>query len=171
VLARWTEVVTLPPDFAWIQNEWVLGAVAVLLLAEVVLDKVPVVDHLNDLVQTFVRPAVGGVIFAATAAAQQVDASPWMREHPWVGWLAGVAVAALVHAGKAGARPVVNTTTLGTATPLVSAAEDGVSLALSLVALFAPLLVLVGVLLLGLALFLGLRRLRRRRQRQRSVAA
>jgi len=30
VLARWTEVVTLPPDFAWIQNEWVLGAVAVL---------------------------------------------------------------------------------------------------------------------------------------------
>jgi hypothetical protein len=170
VVARWTEVVTLPPDFAWIQNGWVLGAVAVLLLAEVVLDKVAVVDHLNDMVQTFVRPAVGGVIFAATAAAQQVDASPWMREHPWVGWLAGVAVAGLVHAGKAGARPVVNATTLGTATPLVSAAEDGVSLAMSLVALFAPLLVLVGLLLIGLAMFLALRRLRRRR-RQRPVPA
>jgi hypothetical protein len=172
VLARWTQVVSLPPDFAWIANGWVLGAVAVLLLAEVVLDKVPVVDHLNDLVQTFVRPAVGGVIFAATAAAQQVDASPWMREHPWVGWLAGVAVAALVHAGKAGARPVVNTTTLGTATPLVSAAEDGASLAMSLVALFAPLLVLVGLLLLGLGMFLALRRLRRRRrQRHGAVPA
>jgi hypothetical protein len=170
VLARWTEVVSLPPEFAWIQSEWVLAAVAVLLAAEVVLDKVPLVDHVNDMVQTFVRPAVGGVIFAATAAAQQVDASPWMREHPWVGWLAGVAVAALVHAGKAGARPVVNTTTLGTATPLVSAAEDGASLALSLVALFAPLLVLAGLLLLGLVMFLALRRRRRRRRRQRPGA-
>jgi hypothetical protein len=171
-VARWTDVVTLPPDFAWIQNEWVLGGVAVLLLAEVVLDKVAVVDHVNDMVQTFVRPAVGGVIFAATAAAQQVDASPWMREHPWVGWLAGVVVAGLVHAGKASARPVVNATTFGVATPFVSAAEDGVSLAMSLLALFAPLLVLVGLVLLGLGMFLGVRRLRRRRrQRQRPVPA
>ena len=44
-------------------------AVAVLLLAELVLDKVPVVDHVNDAVQTLVRPTVGGVIFAATTAA------------------------------------------------------------------------------------------------------
>jgi Domain of unknown function (DUF4126) len=171
-VARWTDVVTLPPDFAWIQNEWVLAGVAVLLLAEVVLDKVAVVDHVNDMVQTFVRPAVGGVIFAATTAAQQVDASPWVREHPWVGWLAGIAVAGVVHAGKASARPVVNATTFGVATPLVSAAEDGVSLTMSLLALFAPVLVLVGLLLLGLALFLGVRRLRRRRrQRQRPVPA
>lgn len=164
VVARYTDVVTLPPDFAWIENEWVIGVVALLLLAEVVLDKVAVVDHLNDVVQTFVRPAVGGVIFAATAAAQQVDASPWMREHPWVGWLAGVAVAGLVHAGKASARPVVNATTLGVGTPLVSTAEDATSLGMSLIALFAPVLVLVGLLLLVLAMVLGFRRLRRRRR-------
>ena len=164
VVARYTDVLTLPPDFAWIANEWVIGAVAVLLLAEVVLDKVAVVDHLNDMVQTFVRPAVGGVIFAATAAAQQVDASPWMREHPWVGWLAGVAVAGLVHAGKAGARPVVNTTTLGLGTPVVSAAEDATSLGISLIALFAPVLVVVGLLLIALGTVLGFRRLRRRRR-------
>jgi hypothetical protein len=164
VVARYTDVVTLPPDFAWIENEWVIGVVALLLLAEVVLDKVAVVDHLNDVVQTFVRPAVGGVIFAATAAAQQVDASPWMRERPWVGWLAGVAVAGLVHAGKASARPVVNATTLGVGTPLVSAAEDATSLGVSLIALFAPVLVMVGLLLLALAMVLGFRRLRRRRR-------
>jgi hypothetical protein len=165
VVARYTDVLTLPPDFAWIQNEWVIGVVAVLLLAEVVLDKVAVVDHLNDLVQTFVRPAVGGVIFAATAAAQQADASPWMREHPWVGWLAGVAVAGLVHAGKASARPVVNATTFGVGTPVVSAAEDATSLGMSLVALFAPVLVVVGLLLIALGIVLGVRRLRRRRRR------
>ena len=164
VVARYTDVVTLPPDFVWIENEWVIGVVAVLLLAEVVLDKVAVVDHLNDLVQTFVRPAVGGVIFAATAAAQQVDASPWMREHPWVGWLAWVVVAGLVHAGKASARPVVNTTTLGLGTPVVSAAEDATSLGMSLIALFAPVLVVVGLLLIVLGMVLGVRRLRRRRR-------
>jgi hypothetical protein len=164
VVARYTDVVTLPPDFAWIENEWVIGVVALLLLAEVVLDKVAVVDHLNDVVQTFVRPAVGGVIFAATAAAQQADASPWMRERPWVGWLAGVAVAGLVHAGKASARPVVNATTLGVGTPVVSAAEDATSLGMSLIALFAPVLVMVGLLLLLLAMVLGFRRLRRRRR-------
>jgi hypothetical protein len=164
VVARYTDVVTLPPDFAWIENEWVIGVVALLLLAEVVLDKVAVVDHLNDVVQTFVRPAVGGVIFAATAAAQQVDASPWMREHPWVGWLAGVAVAGLVHAGKAGAHPVVNATTLGVGTPVVSTAEDATSLGLSLIALFAPVLVVVGLLLIALGMVLGFRRLRRRRR-------
>jgi hypothetical protein len=164
VVARYTDVVTLPPDFAWIENEWVIGVVALLLLAEVVLDKVAVVDHLNDVVQTFVRPAVGGVIFAATAAAQQVDASPWMRERPWVGWLAGVAVAGLVHAGKASARPLVNATTLGVGTPVVSTAEDATSLGMSLIALFAPVLVLVGLLLLVLAMVLGFRRLRRRRR-------
>jgi hypothetical protein len=164
VVARYTDVVTLPPDFAWIENEWVIGVVALLLLAEVVLDKVAVVDHLNDVVQTFVRPAVGGVIFAATAAAQQVDASPWMREHPWVGWLAGVAVAGLVHAGKASARPVVNATTLGVGTPVVSTAEDATSLGLSLIALFAPVLVVVGLLLIALGMVLGFRRLRRRRR-------
>jgi hypothetical protein len=168
VVARYTDVVTLPPDFAWIENEWVIGVVALLLLAEVVLDKVAVVDHLNDVVQTFVRPAVGGVIFAATAAAQQVDASPWMRERPWVGWLAGVAVAGLVHAGKASARPVVNATTLGVGTPVVSAAEDATSLGVSLIALFAPVLVVVGLLLLALAMVLGFRR---RSRRRRPVAA
>jgi Domain of unknown function (DUF4126) len=164
VVARYTEVVTLPPDFAWIENEWAIGVVAVLLLAEMVLDKVALVDHVNDLVQTLVRPAVGGVIFAATAAAQQADASPWMREHPWVGWLAGIAVAGLVHAGKAGARPLVNVSTLGFGTPVVSAAEDGVSLAMSLVAVFAPVLVVLGLVLLGLGLYLGVRRVRRRRR-------
>jgi hypothetical protein len=165
LVARNSDVVTLPADFAWIENEWVLGAVAVLLLAEMVLDKVAVVDHVNDAVQTFVRPAVGGVIFAATTAAGQVDASPWMQEHPWVGWLAGIVVAGLVHAGKASARPVVNATTFGLGTPVVSAAEDATSLGMSLIALFAPLLVVLGLLLLVLGMVLGVRQLRRRRRR------
>ena len=163
VLARYTDVITLPQPYQWIQSGWAIAIVSVLLLAEVVLDKVAVVDHVNDAVQTFVRPAVGGVIFAATTAAEQVDNSTWMQEHPWVGVLLGVAVAGVVHATKATARPLVNTTTVGTGTPVVSAAEDAASLGMSLIAVFLPILVVVVLLLLGWAAFAMFRRARRRR--------
>jgi hypothetical protein len=164
VLARFTDVITLPGPYRWIQSGWAIGVVSVLLLAELVLDKVPVVDHVNDAVQTLVRPTVGGVIFAATAAASQADASSWMQDHPWVGVLLGVAVAGIVHATKATARPLVNATTVGTATPVVSAAEDAASLAMSLVAVFLPVLVVVVLLLLAWAAYAMVRRVRRRRR-------
>ena len=164
VLARFTDVITLPEPYRWIQSGWALGVVSVLLLAELVLDKVPVVDHVNDAVQTLVRPTVGGVIFAATTAAAQADASSWMQDHPWVGVLLGVAVAGIVHATKATARPLVNATTVGTATPVVSAAEDAASLAMSLVAVFLPILVVVALLLVGWDAYAMLRRVRHRRR-------
>ena len=106
LLDRFTDVVNLPVGYEWMSSWWAIAVGAVLLLAEVVLDKVPAVDSVNDAVQTFVRPASGGVIFAATSAAQDVEGSGWVQSHPWVTVLAGVAVAGLVHAGKATARPV-----------------------------------------------------------------
>jgi Domain of unknown function (DUF4126) len=169
LLARYTEVLSLPSQFAWLENGWVLLGVTALLAAEEVLDKVAVVDHVNDAVQTFVRPAVGGVIFTATAAAEQADASPWMRERPWVGWLLGIVVAGLVHAGKATARPVVNVSTVGIGTPVVSAVEDAVSLGMSLVAIFVPVLVVAALLLLVWAVVAVGRRVRRRTDRFRTA--
>jgi hypothetical protein len=169
VLARFTEVITLPEPYRWIQSGWALAVVSVLLVAEVVLDKVPVVDHVNDVVQTLVRPTVGGVIFAATTAASQADSSTWMQEHPWVGVLLGVAVAGVVHATKATARPLVNATTVGTGTPVVSAAEDAASLGMSLIAVFFPILVVLALLLVGWAAW-GLVRRARARRRRRSAA-
>jgi hypothetical protein len=165
LLARFTEVIVLPEPYRWIQSGWALGVVAVLLAAELVLDKVAVVDHVNDAVQTLVRPTVGGVIFAATSAAEQADASPWMQQHQWVAVLLGVVVAGAVHPTKATARPLVNATTVGTATPAVSAAEDATSLGLSLVAVFLPVLVVLVVLLLAWAALVLVRRARRRRRR------
>lgn len=148
LLDRFTDVVNLPAGYEWMSSWWAIGVGAVLLLAEVVLDKVPAVDSVNDAVQTFIRPASGGVIFAATSAAQDVESSSWVQSHPWVTVLAGVVVAGIVHAGKATARPVVNVTTVGVGAPLVSTAEDGASVGLSLVAVFVPILVVL--LLAGL---------------------
>lgn len=86
-----------------------------------------------------------------------------MRDNPWVGIVLGVVVAGLVHTGKSLARPAVNVSTVGLATPVVSAAEDVTSVSLSLVAIFLPLLVIVLVALLGWALVAIARRVRRRR--------
>jgi Domain of unknown function (DUF4126) len=86
-----------------------------------------------------------------------------MQDHPWVGVLLGVAVAGVVHATKATARPLVNATTVGTGTPVVSAAEDAASLTMSLVAVFLPILVVVVLILVGWAGFALVRRARRRR--------
>lgn len=161
LLDRFTTVVNLPSGYEWMSSWWAIGIGAALLLAEVVLDKIPAVDSVNDAVQTFVRPASGGVIFAATSAAKDVESSTWVQQHPWVTVLAGIAVAGLVHAGKATARPAVNVVTAGAGAPLVSTAEDGASVGLSLVAVFVPVLV---VLLLA-ALVWGFLVLRRRWRR------
>ena len=166
VLARFTDVITLPEPYRWIQSGWALAIVSVLLVAELILDKVAVVDHVNDAIQTLVRPTVGGVIFAATTAASEADTSTWMQAHPWVGILLGVAVAGIVHATKATARPLVNATTVGTGTPVVSAAEDAASLGMSLIAVFLPVLVVVVLLLLAWAAYSLVRRARARRRRR-----
>jgi hypothetical protein len=166
LLSRFTDVIALPHQFAWMGNGWALAGVAVLLAAEVVLDKVAVVDHANDAIQTFVRPAAGGAVFAASDAAARVDHSGWMTGHPWVGWVLGIVVALCVHVTKAGVRPVINVGTVGVGTPFVSAVEDAMSLAMSLVALLVPALVILFLIVLVLVGWRLTRRLRRRRRRE-----
>ena len=168
LLSRFTDVLELPAQYAWIESDWAIGVSALLLVSEMVLDEIAIVDHLNDLVATLIRPTVGGLIFAATTAAEQVDESSWMQDNPWVGIVLGVVVAGIVHIGKAVTRPVVNISTLGVGTPVVSAAEDGASVAMSLVAIFLPVLVVLALILLAWAMVVLWRRVRRRRAQRGS---
>lgn len=172
LVARFTDVINLPAQYAWIESWWAIGIAAVLLLSEVVLDKVALVDHINDAVGTFVRPATGGLIFAATTAAEDFEqSSSFMASNPWVGVLLGIVTAGIVHTGKAVTRPVVNAGTAGLGTPVVSAAEDGASVTLSLVAIFLPVLVIFLLLLLLWGGFtLWRRRWTRRRERDRILS-
>lgn len=163
LIARFTDLVALPPSSEWMESWWAIGIGAVLLLTEVVLDKIPAVDSVNDAVQTVIRPAMGGVIFCATSAASQLDSSAWMQEHSWVGVLLGIVVAAVVHSGKAVARPAINAGTLGVGAPV----EDTASIGLSLVALFLPLLVIVALVVIAVLLWrvwASMRRWRSRRE-------
>ncbi len=173
VLSRTTDVIELPHDYAWVRSDWAIGIGAVLLLAELVLDKIPVVDHLNDLVATAIRPTVGGLIFSATSSASNLDNSTWMQHNPWLGAVLGFLLAGLTHATKATARPVVNVGTAGFGAPVASTVEDVTALGLSLVAVFAPVLVIFFLVLLAWVLWRVARwtvRRRRRRDLRRASA-
>ena len=88
---------------------------------------------------------MGGLIFAASTAASELDHSTWMQENPWVSVVLGVVIAGLVHTGKMAARPVINIGTAGTGAPVVSTVEDGASFGLSVIALIAPVLAAIAV--------------------------
>lgn len=51
LLARLTDTVVLPDGLGWMSSWWAIGIGAVLLLADVVLDKIPAVDSVNDVVR------------------------------------------------------------------------------------------------------------------------
>jgi hypothetical protein len=166
MLDRFTTLLDLPPGLDWISSWWAIGIGMVLLVADVTLDKVPGVDHVSDLIQTGVRPLMGGVMFAAASGAAQIEESQWWRDNPWVGAVVGVALAGVVHAVKALSRPVVNAGTLGVGGPFVSAAEDAASATVSIVAILVPVLIVVVLVVIGVVLWRVLRFRRRRARRQ-----
>ncbi|EWM67859.1 MULTISPECIES: DUF4126 domain-containing protein [Micromonospora] len=172
LLSRYTDLVELPSGWQWLGNGWVVLILAVLLAVEVVADKVPVVDHVNDVVQTVVRPTAGGLAFGAGAGSETVtvsDPDTFFSSHQWVPVVVGVLIALGVHLLKAAARPVINATTAGVGAPVASTAEDATSVVMSVVALLLPVLVLV--FLLGLVFFVPwLFRRRRERRRERAAA-
>jgi hypothetical protein len=173
LLARYTDAIELPSSSAWLANGWTLSILALLLAVEVVADKVPVVDHLNDVVQTFVRPTAGGLAFGAGSASETVtvtDPGAFFTSNQWVPIVAGVVIALMVHGVKAASRPVVNTATAGFGAPVASTAEDISSVVMSVLAIVLPVLVLVGLgLFVWAAVWVVRRRSRRKRERLGSV--
>ncbi|MEV8513142.1 DUF4126 domain-containing protein [Dactylosporangium sp. NPDC051484] len=170
LLARYTDLITLPSGWAWMENGWTLAIVAVLLAIEFVADKVPMIDHVNDFLQTLVRPTAGGLAFGAASGAQTVtvsDPGSFFASHQWVPIVVGGAISLGVHGMKAAARPLVNATTAGFGAPIVSTIEDFASVVLSVVAIVLPVLVLLFLLLL----FFGFGWLMRRRKRRKEEQA
>jgi hypothetical protein len=134
LLARFTDLIELTTPWDTLESPWVIGALIVLLLIEFFADKVPAINHLNDAIQTFVRPTAGAIVFASSAGVI-TDASPI------VSLILGLIVAGGVHATKSLAiRPAVTATTGGAGNVPVSILEDIVSTVLSILAVVIPIL-------------------------------
>jgi hypothetical protein len=172
LLSRFTGAISLPHGWEWLSNGWVLAILTVLLAIEVVADKVPVVDHVNDVVQTVVRPTAGGIVFGAGSSSQTAtvtDPATFFGTHQWVPIAAGVVIAFCVHGVKAASRPVINATTAGFGAPVASTAEDVSSIVMSLLAILLPILVLLGLVLMVSSAIWVIRRRRQRKRERRPV--
>ncbi len=154
--ARFTPWLKLSPPFDVLTNEWVIAVLVILELIEIFVDKIPGLDHVNDVIQTFVRPTAGAILFAANARVIS-------DLHPVIAVILGLIVAFGVHATKATARPFVTAGTVGTGNWLVSIIEDIISVVISLLSLLAPVLL---VLLFALFAWLFFRWWSRRRARR-----
>lgn len=167
--SRFLDFVALPAQWLWLENEWVLGILAVLLVIEVIADKIPVVDSVNDWIQTIVRPTAGGLAFGSGSTAETVavtDPAAFFSSHQWVPIALGVLLAAGVHIAKMTARPVLNAMSAGFAAPLVSAAEDIGSVMMAIFAVVIPILVLI---VTPLAIWWIVRSIRRYRVRRSAL--
>lgn len=149
-------VFQLNEPFDVMTSWWVIGVLAALLLIEIVVDKIPAADTVNDIINTVIRPAAGAILFAASANII-TDLSPVLSV------VLGILVAGSVHAVKATARPAVTASTAGVGNPIVSTVEDILSAITALVSVLIPWLVLL-VATTGIVMFLRwrLRRAERR---------
>jgi hypothetical protein len=154
LLARFTDLVTLNPPWDALESWWVIGLLVVLLIIEMLVDKVPAVDSVNDVIQTLIRPVAGAVLFAASAGIIG-------DTHPVLALICGLLVAGGVHAAKATARPVVTSTTGGLLNPVVSVLEDVLSFVMAVMSILVPIL---GIVLLSLIIVWIIRRKRRRQE-------
>ncbi|HKI54037.1 MAG TPA: DUF4126 domain-containing protein, partial [Anaerolineales bacterium] len=127
-------------------SPWIILMLCVLVIIEMLADKIPAVNHINDAIQTFIRPAAGAIAFAASANVV-TDISPVLA------LASGLLVAGTVHVAKSGmVRPAITATTGGAANVPVSIAEDVISTILSIIAIIIP--ILIGTLLVVLASFI-----------------
>jgi uncharacterized membrane protein len=113
------EWVKLPGNLNVLENSWVLGVSALLLLVEFLADKIPVVDSAWDTVHTFIRIPAGAVL---AACAIGTDANPALIA---VATLLGGAITGTTHLSKASARAAINTSPEPVSNVTASIAEEG----------------------------------------------
>ncbi len=149
-------LVKLQAPYDLMGSWWAIGLLAILLVIEIVADKIPAVDTVNDGIQTFVRPAAGAILFAGSANVVT-------EIHPVLALAAGLLVAGGVHATKTAARPVVTVSTAGVGNPIVSTLEDVVAFGVSLLAIILPIIAAILMAVFVIFALVLVRRWRRRK--------
>ena len=139
-------------------NNWIIGIAALGTVAEFFADKVPWIDSAWDAVHSVVRPVGGALLSMAVIDG----ANPAWQ----VGsFLLGGGAALLAHAGKAGARAMINASPEPFSNVIVSAGEDVATVGLLGLAIANPIaaaLIALILVILSLWLVLAARRLLRR---------
>lgn len=137
--ARYTDLIHLNKPWDVMTSGWVIATLAVLLLIEMTVDKIPAVDTLNDVVQTAGRPIAGAILFAASSGVVG-------DMHPALAFIAGLILAGSVHAVKTTARPMVTATTAGVGNWAVSLLEDIIALIATILSILIPIIIALSII-------------------------
>lgn len=147
--------------FAWLHSDRSIAVLTVAAIAEILADKIPVLDHALDVMQTVIRPVAGALAVAGTQAHLDPTTAAVL------GLILGAPLAAGFHLVKGATRVASTATTAGIANPFLSLTEDTSALALSLLALWMPILAFLLVLI---AIFFGWRLWKHVRQQRQPSA-
>jgi hypothetical protein len=147
-LAQRLGLVSLPHDMQMLESPWVLGVAAILFALNFFADKIPYVDSINDVLQTFVRIPAGALLAYGAAGGLSPEVSI-------IAGLLGGTLAAGTHVAKTGSRALINTSPEPFSNVLASLGEDvtvlgGLALAIAYPITFLCLLALFVILLIWL---------------------
>ena len=139
LLAKFTNLITLAAPWDTLENWWIIGLLGFLVAVEFIADKVPAVNHANDVLMTFIRPAAGAIAFAASTSV--IDTI-----NPVLAMAMGLLVAGGIHTVKAAVvRPAVTATTGSVGNVPVSMAEDTVATVTSVMSILVPILIAIAL--------------------------
>ena len=141
-------LVALPHDLQVLGSPWVMGVAAVLFALNFFADKIPYIDSINDMLQTFVRVPAGALLAYGAAGGLSPEIAV-------IAGLLGGTLAAGTHVAKTGTRALINTSPEPFSNIAASLAEDGIVIGGLLLALANPITFLC-LLLLFLVVLLWL---------------
>jgi hypothetical protein len=149
-IASYYQKIPLSENFMWLATWQAMLTFGVASIVEVGAYYIPWLDHALDVILAPAAAIAGTLLTASTVG----DVSPFLK---WsLAIVAGGGVSSLVHLGSSAVRAAVSLPTAGLGNPLVSSGEGIGSIALTLLALFMPMLAIVVAVWLA---YRGLKRL------------
>ncbi|GAC1405738.1 MAG: DUF4126 domain-containing protein [Ktedonobacteraceae bacterium] len=184
IAVRWLHLYKVNPNFSFVTQTWFMIILAILALADLFADKIPIIDHAWDAIHTIIRPIAGA--FVAAASDNRIHVLPnttYMGTHILtmginlsvtlvIVMLIGAVLAFMTHITKASTRIVSTATTAGLLNIVLSIVEDIGVVIVTLLSLFAPIVMFVILILFVLIFLLLSRRIMRlfNRRRRQNVA-
>ncbi|MEP6924692.1 MAG: DUF4126 domain-containing protein [Pyrinomonadaceae bacterium] len=140
-------VAKLPGGLEILDNWWIIGIAAGLYAVEFVADKVPYVDSVWDVIHTFIRVPAGAILaYAAVAGFNDPSINV-------IAFLLGGGVALSSHGTKTAARAFANLSPEPVSNWILSIVEDIIAIGGALLAIFAPILLGIVVIVFLFAFF------------------
>ena len=134
---RISDGITLEGRFDFLSSNAGLLILLLLLPIELIGDKIPQLDSINDLLHTVLRPVAGSIAFMAIGSQESLN--------PWITGTLGLVIAGIVHTWKMRTRPSITGATKGLGNPFASLVEDTVAICVTIASLISGWLALLAV--------------------------